>query len=38
MNWKEKLKGMTEGAIGTLMGIIIAVIVIYVLWRVYGGK
>lgn len=36
--WKEKLKGMTEGAIGTLIGVIIAIIVIYALWRIYGGK
>jgi hypothetical protein len=30
-------KGMTEGTIGTLIGIIIAVTVIYLLWRIYGG-
>jgi hypothetical protein len=30
-------KGYTEGTIGVLVGIIIAIIVLYVMWRIYGG-
>ena len=34
---KMSKKGTSEGVVGTLIAVIIAMAVLYVLWRMYGG-
>lgn len=34
---RKKIKGSIEGTIGMLIMVIIAIVVLFVLWRVYGG-